>query len=175
MCVILVKQARNQEQTLSWATWLATVFRGHLFRPQPPTFCGLQASELPSETSRPPYQWSLGGAGGQDSPRAVLAKGGSPGVPGGEKNIFFRVFPRALGMLKQTFFGRFEPVVARNGPWKIPKCLKNGPFQDRKWVQNGSKMHFPNSDPRPILVLKPVFFAHWPRSSFLAHAKGQNA
>ena len=27
-------------------------------------------------------------------------------------------------MLKQVFLGRFEPVVARFGPYKIPKCLE---------------------------------------------------
>ena len=30
-------------------------------------------------------------------------------------------------------------MVTRFGPWKIPKCLENGPFWDRKWVKNGSK------------------------------------
>ena len=39
-------------------------------------------------------------------------------------------------MLKQVFLARFEPVVARFGPPKIPKCLGNGLFSDK----NGSKM-----------------------------------
>ena len=121
--------------------WLKTKFRGHLAHPQPPTFCGFQASESPKETPRPLYQWSLGGAGGQPSPRMVGANGGSTGVPGAKKIFFFKVVPRPLGMLKQVFLGRFEHVVARFGPWKIPKCLENGPLWDQKWVKNGSKTH----------------------------------
>ena len=64
-------------------------------------------------------------------------------------------------MLKHVFLARFEPVVARLGPWKIPKCLENGPFQDQKWVKNGSKTRFSKSDPRPFWMLKQVFLAHF--------------
>ena len=46
-------------------------------------------------------------------------------------------------MLKQVVLAHFEPVGARFGPWKIPKCLENGPFWDQKWVKNGSKRVFP--------------------------------
>ena len=60
-----------------------------------------------------------GAAGGQPSPRTVGANGGSTGVPGAKKMIFSKIVPRPLGMLKQVFLGRFEPVVARFGPWKI--------------------------------------------------------
>ena len=74
--------------------------------------------------------------------------------------IFFKVFPRPLGMPKQVFFGRFEPVGPRFGPCKVPKCLENGPFQDQKWVENGSKMRFSKSDSGPFAVLKQVFSAH---------------
>ena len=35
-----------------------------------------------------------------------------------------------FGMLKQVFLARFEREVTRFGPWKIPKCLQNGPFWD---------------------------------------------
>ena len=161
MCAVCVIHARNQERAVSWATWLKTEFRGHLLHPQPPTFCGFQDSEPPNETPRPPYHWSLGGAGGQHSPRTVGANGGSTVVPGAKKMIFFKVVPRLLWMLKQVFLGRFEPVVARFGPWKLPKCLENGPFQDQKWVKNGSKTHFSKSDPGPFGVLKQVFFARF--------------
>ena len=89
------------------------------------------------------------------------ANGGSTAVPGAKKKIFFKVVPRPLGMLKQMFLGRFEPVVARFGPWKIPKCHENGPFQDQKWVKNGSKMHFSKNDPGPFGVLKQVFLARF--------------
>ena len=122
---------------VSWATWLKSEFRGHLVHPQPPTFGGFQASESPNEPPRPPYQWSLGGAGGQPDPRTVGADGRSTRVPGAKKRIFSKIVPRRLGMLKQVFLGRFEPVVARFGPRKIPKFLENGPFWNQKWVKNG--------------------------------------
>ena len=137
MCDVCVKQAQNQERAISWPTWLKTEFRGHLVHPQPPTFCGFQASDSPNETPRPPYQWSLGGAEGQRGPRTVGANGGSTRVPKAKKIIFSKVVPRPLGMLKQAFLARFEPVVTRFGPWKIPKCLENGLFWDEKWVKMG--------------------------------------
>ena len=127
--------------------------------PATPHFCGFQASESPNETPRPPYQWSLGGAGGQPGPCTVGANDGSTGFPGAKNIIFFKVVPRPLGMLKQVSLGRFEPLVARYGPWKIPKCLENGPFQDQKWVKNGSKTHFFKSDPGPFGVLQQIFLA----------------
>ena len=44
------------------------------------------------------------------------------------------------GMPTQVFLARFELVVARFGPPKIPKCLENGLFWDKKmgqkWVKN---------------------------------------
>ena len=58
--------------------------------------------------------------------------------------------------LKQVFLARFELVVARFGPPKIPKCLENGLFWDKKWVKNGSKMCFSKNDPRPFGVPKQV-------------------
>ena len=64
-------------------------------------------------------------------------------------------------MLKQVFFGRFEPVVALFGPWKIPKCLENGKFLDQKWVKNGSQTRFSKSDPGPFGMLKQVFLARF--------------
>ena len=152
---------RNQERAVSWAMWLKNEFRGHLVHLQPPTFYGFQASGSPNETRRPPYQWSLGAAGGPARARTVAANGGSTRVPRAKKNIFSKVVPRPLGMLKQVFLGRFEPVVARFGPWKIPKCLQNGSFWEQKWVKNGSKMHFSKSDLGPFEMLKQVFLAHF--------------
>ena len=153
--------ARNQERAVSWATWLKNKFREHLVNPQPPTFYGFQASKWPNETVRPPYQWSLGAAGGPASPRTLEANGGSTRVLGAKKMIFSKVVPRPLGMLKQVFLGRFEPVVARFGPRKIPKCLENGPFWDQKWVKNGSKSRFSKNDPGPFMMLKQVVLAHF--------------
>ena len=152
---------RNQARNVSWATWLKIRFRGHLVHPRPPTFYGFQASESPNDPRRPPYQWSLGAAGGPASPRTVGANGGSTRVPGAKKMIFSKVVPRPFGMLKHVFLARFEPVVARFGPWKIPKCLENGPFQDQKCVKNGSKTRCSKSDPRPFWMLKQVFLAHF--------------
>ena len=64
-------------------------------------------------------------------------------------------------MLKQVFLAYFEPVVTRFGPWKMPKCLENGPFQGQKSVENGSKLRFSKSDPGPFGMLKQVFLAHF--------------
>ena len=75
--------------------------------------------------------------------------------------IFFKVVPTPLGMLKQVVLARFEPVVARYGPRKVPKCLENGPFWDQKGVKNGSKTRFPKSDPGPFGILKQVFLTHF--------------
>jgi hypothetical protein len=75
--------------------------------------------------------------------------------------IFFKVVPRPLGMLKQVFLARFEPVVARFGPRKIPKCLENGPFWDQKWLKNGSKKPLFKSDRGPFGMPKQVFLARF--------------
>ena len=81
---------------------------------------------------------------------------GPPGSPG-QKKFFSKLVPTPLGMPKQVFLGRFEPVVACFGPRKIPKCLENGLFQDQKWVQNGSKTRFSISHRGPFGMLKQVF------------------
>ena len=44
---------RNQARAVSWAMWLKTELRGHLFHPQPPTFCGFQASESRNKAYTP--------------------------------------------------------------------------------------------------------------------------
>ena len=62
-------------------------------------------------------------------------------------------------MLKHVFLAHFESVVACFGPRKIPKCLDNRPFQDQKWVKNGSKTRFSKCDPRPFWMLKQVVLA----------------
>ena len=64
-------------------------------------------------------------------------------------------------MLKQVFLGRFEPVVTRHGPWKMAKCLENGPFWDQNWVQNGSNTSFSKSDRRPFGMLRQVFLPYF--------------
>ena len=64
-------------------------------------------------------------------------------------------------MLGQVFLAHFEPVVTCFGPWKIPKCLENGPFWEQKWVKNGSKTCFSKSDFGPFGMLKQVFLAHF--------------
>ena len=152
---------RNQERAVSWATWLKTEVRGHNVHPQPPTFYGFQASDSPKDTRRTPYQWSLGAAGGPASPRTVEAKGGSTRVSGAKKITFSKVVPEPLGMLKQVFVGCFQPVVARFGPWKIRKCLENGPFWDQQWVKHGSETCFSENHPGQIMMLKKVVLAHF--------------
>ena len=81
---------RNQARGVSWATWLKSEFRRHLVHPQAPTFCGFQASESPNEPLTPPYQWSLGGAGGQARPAHVGGQRWVHQGPRGEKKHFFQ-------------------------------------------------------------------------------------
>ena len=103
---------------------------------------------------------ALGIAGGQPGPRTAGASGGSTRVPGAKKIFLFKVVPRPLGMLQHMSLARFESVGARFGPRKIQKCLENGPFQDEKWVENGSKTCFSESDLGPFGMLKQMFLAH---------------
>ena len=42
-------------------------------------------------------------------------------------------------MHKQVILARFEPVVTRFGPWKMPICLEKGAFWEQKWVKNEAK------------------------------------
>ena len=151
---------QNQARAVSWATWLKIQFPGHLVHPQNPTFCGFHTSELPEQTPRKQYQGSLGTARGQPGPRTAGANCGSTRVPWAEEKIFSKVVPRTLGMLIHVFIARFKTVGARSRPWKIPKCLGNGPLRDQKRVKNGSKPCF-SSDPRPLGMLNKVFVAHF--------------
>ena len=89
------------------------------------------------------------------------ASGGSTRVPGAKKIIFSKSDPGPFGMLKQVFLARFGPVVACFGLRKIPNCHENGPFQDQKWVKNGSKTRFSKSDPGPFGMLRQVVLAHF--------------
>ena len=161
MCAVCVKQAQNQERAVSWAMWLETEFRGHLVHPQPPTVCGFQALESPIRATYTPVLvlswWSR---------RATRPAhgGGQRWVhqgPEAKKIIFSKVVHGPLGMLKQVFLARCEPMVTHFGPWKIPKCLEKGPFWDQKWVKNGSKTRFSRSDTRPFGMLEQVFLAHF--------------
>ena len=36
-----------------------------------------------------------------------------------------------FGRLGKVFLARFEPKIGRFGPWRIPKCLENGPLWDK--------------------------------------------
>ena len=78
-------------------------------------------------------------------------------VKSGSKTHFSKSDPGPFRMLKQVFLAHFEPVVTRFGPWKIPKCLENGPFWDQKWVKNGSKTCFSKNERGPFGVPKPGF------------------
>ena len=127
---------RNQERAVSWATWLKNKFRGHLVHPQPPTFYGFQASESPNETRRPPYQWSLGAAGGPASPRTVGANGGSTRVPRAKKRFFPKLFLDHLGCSNKCFWAVLSPWWRVWGHGKSQNALKMGRFG----TNNGSKM-----------------------------------
>ena len=59
-------------------------------------------------------------------------------------------------MPKQVFLAHLELVVALFGPSKIPECLENGLFWDKKWIKNGSKMCFSKNDLGPFGVPKQV-------------------
>ena len=61
----------------------------------------------------------------------VGANGGSTRAPGAKKFIFSKVVPGPFGMLTQVFLARFKPAMTNLGPWKIPKCLDNGPVWDK--------------------------------------------
>ena len=78
-------------------------------------------------------------------------------VQNGSKTGFSKSDPEPLGMLKQVFLAHFKLDITRFAPWKRPKCLKNGPLWDRKWVENGSKTVFSKSERRPYGMLNQVF------------------
>ena len=82
-------------------------------------------------------------------------------VKNGSKTHFSKSDRGPFGMPKQVFLARFEPAVTRFGPWKIPKCLQNGPLWDQTGVKNGSKTHFSKSDHRPFGMPKQVFLARF--------------
>ena len=77
-------------------------------------------------------------------------------VKNASKTCFSKIDPGPFGMLKQVFLARFEPVLTRFGPWRMPKCLEKGPLWEQKWVKKGSKTRFSKSDPRPLVVHKQV-------------------
>ena len=79
----------------------------------------------------------------------------------GSKLCFSKMDLGPFGMLKQVSSARFEPEVTHFVPWKIPKCLENGPLWAHEWVKNGSKMCFSKSDPRPFGMLKQVVLARF--------------
>ena len=64
----------------------------------------------------------------------------------------------------------FQPMsslfLTRFGPWKIPKCLDNGPKMGQTWVKSRSKIGFPKVVPDRSAVLKRVFSAHVEPVSF---------
>ena len=82
-------------------------------------------------------------------------------VQNGPKTCFSKSDREPARRLKQGFLACFEPQIARFGPWRIPKCLENGPCWDKKWVQNGSKTRFSKSDRRPFGMLRQVFLPYF--------------
>ena len=59
------------------------------------------------------------------------------------------------------FLAHFEPVVTGFGPWKVPKCVGNGPLCGQKGVKSGSQTRFPKYDLGPFAMLKQVVLARW--------------
>ena len=69
-----------------------------------------------------------------------------PQVAKKKKDYVFQKWSRPDGMPKQVFLGRFELVVARSSPPKIPKCLENGLFWDH-YLGCANKWNEPNLSP----------------------------
>ena len=134
--------AGNQARAVSWATWLESEFRGHLVQPQPPTFCASQASELPNERLDPRTSGHLVQPEGSTTRAQSGPTLGTPGSPRRKKS-FFQSCSQTTWDGQTSVLAHFETVVAPFGPWKIPKCLENGPFQAQKWVKMGQKRIFP--------------------------------
>ena len=80
-------------------------------------------------------------------------------VKNGSKPLFSKCDPRHFRVPSQVFLAHFELVVARFGPWKIPKCLEEGPLWEQNWVKNGSKARSSKGDPGPFGLLQQVFLA----------------
>ena len=68
---------------------------------------------------------------------------GPLGSPGRKKSFFPKLFLDHLGCSNTSFWAILEPVVARFGPWKIPKCLENGLFGTKNGSKMGQKRVFP--------------------------------
>ena len=58
------------------------------------------------------------------------------------KIIFSKFVPRPLGVLKQVFLARFEPMVARYDAPQFQKALKMGFLGDQKGSKMGQKCVF---------------------------------
>ena len=101
--------------------------------------------------------WRVSGHGKSQNALKLARFGTKNWVKNGSKQHFFKSDPGPFGILKQVVLRRFEPLVTRFCPCKIPKCLEIGPFWDQKWVKNGSKSRFCKSAPSPFGMLKQVF------------------
>ena len=82
-------------------------------------------------------------------------------VKNGSKMHFYKGDPTPFGRLKKLILARFHPVVTHYGPWKMPKCLENGPFWAQTWFKKGSKMRFSKSYDGPFGILKQGFLARF--------------
>ena len=115
--------------------------------PATPTFYRLHPSESPNETRRPPYQWSLGAAGGPASPRTVGPTVGPPGSPGRKKSFFPKLLLDHLGCSDKCFWAILSPWWPVLGHGKSQNALKMGHFG----TNNGSKMGQKRVFPKMIL------------------------
>ena len=88
---------RNQARAVSLATWLKSEFRGQLVQPQPPTFCGFQASESPNEPPRPCTSGHFVEPEGSPACARWGPTVGPPGSPRQKKSFFPKLFLDNLG------------------------------------------------------------------------------
>ena len=131
---------RRQPKTknISWATWLKTRFAS---APNPPArthfwwFPPLKIALTDAYTPVPRPSGLRQAAGG--SPKRWVPKWvNKVHRVQKKKGLFSKNDPRPHGMPKEVFLARFELMVAYFGPPALPKCLENGLFWDKKWVQN---------------------------------------
>ena len=124
-----------------------------------PPFVVQKLSESPNEMPRPPYKWSLGGAGGHKPLAQLGPTMGPSGSPGRKKMVFSKLFLDHLGCSNKCFQGILSPWWHCLGHGKSQNALRVGRFKVRNGSKLGSETHVPKRDPRPYEMLKQVLLA----------------
>ena len=91
---------RNQARAVSWATWLQPEFPGHLVHPKPPLLVVSKPQNHPTTHLDPRTNDHLVEPEGSPARARLGPTVGPPGSPRRKKNIFFKIVPRPLGLLK---------------------------------------------------------------------------